>query len=109
MIFIRHYLNIAEDAPDKGFSGQKSAWHSSKGMPQSITYKLKHNAVICKISFYRKEHHERLELEQFCPKDFKIEGSYDGSIFVLLKHVEGKEKISGMVFTGNRPMSHYSF
>ena len=113
MTFIRYrtYGNgnrKASDEPANGFAGQESAWHSDKGMPQSITYKLKNNAAICKITFYPRRW-EKTSGED-CPKNFKIEGSYDGSIFYLIKNVEnGKKKISGMVIIGYRPMSYYSF
>jgi len=76
----------------EAFAGPNHDWHSADGMPQSVTYKLKEKAVVCKITFLpRKDNswEQGLHGKQDCPTNFRIEGSYDGVSFNLLKRVEG--------------------
>ena len=67
-------------------------WHSAEGMPQSITYKLKEKAAVCKITFLPRKDNKWGNALRDCPSNFGIEGSNDGSSFNLLKRVEGKKK-----------------
>ena len=92
----RQYNTAASAA--KGFSGPIIAWHSGRGMPQSITYKLKDKAVVCKITFLTRGKSWEDNREKDCPTNFRIEGSHDGSSFVLIKRVEGKKNRNKMVF-----------
>jgi len=78
-----------ETSAARGFAGPESAWHSGRGMPQSITYKLKDKAVVCKITFLTRGKSWKDNREKDCPTNFRIEGSHDGSSFVLIKRVEG--------------------
>ena len=80
------------------FAGQASEWHSANGMPQSITYKLKEKAVVRKITFRPRADNKDGNTPRDCPKNFRIEGSHDGSSFVVIKRVERKKKRSKMVY-----------
>ena len=76
----------------RGFAGPESEWNSADGMPQSITYKLKDKAVVCKITFLPRKDNALGNVPRDCPTNFGIEGSHDGSSFVLIKRVEGMKK-----------------
>ena len=87
-IFRSYGSNKAANA----FAGRSSEWHSANGMPQSITYKLKEKAAVCKITFRPRMDNSVGNTPRDCPKNFRIEGSHDGSSFALIKRVEGKKK-----------------
>ena len=67
-------------------------------MPQSITYKLKKKAAVCKITFLPRKDNSGGNVPKDCPTNFRIEGSHDNITFNLLKRVEGKKK-SKVVYT----------
>ena len=104
----RSFLSQGSDA----FSGPEREWISGYGMPQFVRYKHKYKAVVCKITFlpgkgknvghycpsYYKTsrpnspNYKPTHCVYNCPKNIRIEGSHDGSLFILIKRVEGKKK-----------------
>ena len=85
----RHYGgSIAADA----FAGEGSEWISANGMPQNITYELKNKAAVCKITFLPRKDNSYGNVPRDCPKNFRIEGSHDGSYFKRIHGVVGKKK-----------------
>ena len=100
----REYRNGYGKAAN-GFVGHWKEWSSDEGMPQSITYKLKERAIVCKITFLPRRNNKWGNVPRDCPSNFGIEGSNDGSSFFLLKRVVGKKKSSKGVCFINQSMS----
>ena len=70
--------------------GPDTEWNSADGMPQSITYRMREARVVCRITFLPRRDNSMGNVPRDCPRNFGIEGSNDGSSFVLIKRVEGK-------------------
>ena len=83
-------VTIERESKESEILNSKSEWNSAQGMPQSITYKLKEKAVVCKVTFLPRKDNSMGNVPKDCPKNFGIEGSNDGSSFVLIKRVEGE-------------------